>query len=211
MTSAVLAKLRAFVTGTTPVNECELCAESIGAEHDHLLEPAARRVFCACRACAGTFEREQERRGPRYLRVERRAARLLELDIEEARWADLGVPVGLAFFTTRRRSAEVVATFPGRAGIIESFVPLKAWSDLERRFPVLERMLPDVEALLVRRTSRHRDYFLVSIDHGYELLGLLRGSEAPVSSPELAAVQRFFERLDEQAGQRSHSRRPGFV
>jgi len=37
MTNAVLAKLRAFVTGT-PVEECELCAESISAEHEHLLE-----------------------------------------------------------------------------------------------------------------------------------------------------------------------------
>jgi hypothetical protein len=209
MTNAVLAKLRAFVMGTTPVSECDLCAESIGVEHEHLLEPDARRVFCACRACAGVFEREQERQGPRYLRVERRAARLLELDIDAACWAELGVPVGLAFFTTRRRSAEVVATFPGRAGIIEAFVPLKAWSELERRFPPLQRMLPDVEALLVRRSARHRDYFLVSIDHGYDLLGLLRDSEAPLSSPELAVVQRFFERLDERAGERAHSRRPG--
>jgi hypothetical protein len=208
MTSAVLGKLRAFVTGTAPVNECELCAESIGSEHEHLLEPDARRVFCACQACAGLFVREQQRPGPRYLRVERRAARLHELDIDDVCWTDLGVPVGLAFFTTRRRSAEVVATFPGRAGIIESFVPLKAWSELERRYPLLQRMLPDVEALLVRRSSRHRDYFLVSIDHGYELSDLLRVSEAPLSSPELAVVQRFFERLDEQAGQRTHSRRP---
>jgi hypothetical protein len=209
MTNAVLGKLRAFVIGTAPVNECELCAESIGSEHEHLLEPAARRVFCTCRACA-SFVGPPSPPGPRYLRVERRAARLRELEIDDVRWAELGVPVGLAFFTTRRRSAEVVATFPGRAGIIESFVPLKAWSELERRFPFLQKMLPDVEALLVRRSARHRDYFMVSIDHGYELSDVLRGSEAPTSSPELAAVQRFFERLDEQAGQRTHSRRPSF-
>jgi hypothetical protein len=210
MTNAVLGKLRAFVTGTAPMNECELCAEAIGTEHEHLLEPAARRVFCACQACAGLFVVPDPPPGPRYLRVERRAARLRELEIDDVSWVELGVPVGLAFFTTRRRSAEVVATFPGRAGIIESFVPLKAWSELERRFPFLQKMLPDVEALLVRRSARHRDYFMVSIDHGYELTELLRGSEAPTSSPELAVVQRFFERLDEQAGQRTHSRRPTF-
>ena len=208
MTSAVRRMLRAFVTNT-PQEECDLCAETIAAEHEHLLEPDARRVFCACPSCAGLFAREEQRQGPRYLRVERRASRLHELEIDDGTWAELGVPVGLAFFTTRSPSAEVVATFPGRAGIIEAFVPLKAWSELERRFPLLRRMLPDVEALLVRRTSRHRDYFLVSIDHGYELSGLLRGSEAPLSSPELAVVQRFFEQLDVQAGRRSHSRRPG--
>ena len=208
MTNAVLTKLRAFVTGAS-VEECELCAESISVEHEHLLEPEARRVFCACQACAALLSQEQHRQGARYLRVERRAARVHELDIDDLAWADLGVPVGLAFFTVRSRTGEVVATFPGRAGIIESFVPLKAWSELERRFPLLKGILPDVEALLVRRTSRHRDYFQVSIDHCYELSGLLRASDAPLSSPELAVVHSFFSRLDEQAGQSRHSRRPG--
>lgn len=133
MTNAVLARLRAFVTGV-PVVECELCAESITAEHEHLLEQDARRVFCACQTCAALFAQEQQRRGPRYLRIDRRAARLLDVDIDDLSWADLGVPVGLAYFTTRSRSSEVVATFPGRAGIIETFVPLKTWSELERRF-----------------------------------------------------------------------------
>lgn len=206
MTNAVLAKLRAFVTGTA-IEECELCAESISVEHEHLLELDARRVFCACPACAALFLQEQQHQGPRYLRVERRAARLHELDIDDGAWADLAVPGGLAFFTVRSRSGEVVATFPGRAGLIESFVPLKAWSALERRFPVLRRLRPDVEALLVRRTSRQQDYFQVSVDHCYELSSLLRDAEAPVSSSELASVQSFFSRLNEQTGPR-HSRRP---
>ena len=207
MTNAVMAKLRAFVTRSS-VEECELCADAISVEHEHLLEPDARRVFCACGACARLLSQEQQRQGARYLRVERRAARLDELHIDDGTWADLGVPVGLVFFTTRSRTGEVVATFPGRAGIIESFAPLKVWSELERRFPVLKGILPDVEALLVRRSSRHQDYLQVSIDHCYELSGLLRSSDAPLSSPELAVVQAFFERLSEQAGQRRHSRRP---
>lgn len=207
MTNAVMAKLRAFVTGT-PLEECELCAEAISVEHDHLLEPDARRVLCACSACAELFSQEQQRHGPRYLRVDRRAARLDELNIDDGMWSDMGVTAGLAFFTTRSKTGEVVATFPGRAGIVESFVPLKVWSELERRFPVLKDILPDVEALLVRRSSRHQDYLQVSIDHCYELAGLLRSSDAPSSSPELAVVQGFFERLDERTGRRGHSRRP---
>lgn len=207
MTSAVLGKLRALVTGTL-MEECELCAQALGAEHEHLLEHGARRVLCTCQSCANLYAREEDRPRPHYLRVERRASRLRELEIDDEIWANLGVPGGLAFFTTRSPSAEVVATFPGRAGIIEAFVPLKAWSELERRFSVLRHMRPDVEALLVRRSARHRDYFLVSIDYGFELCGLLRGSVAPLSSPELSTVQRFFEHLDEQSGRRSHSRRP---
>jgi hypothetical protein len=210
MTNAVLAKLRAFVTGT-PIEECELCAQAISVEHEHLLEPEARRVFCACPACAALFAQEQHRQGARYLRVDRRAARLLDVEIDDDSWADLGVPVGLAFFTTRSRTREVVATFPGRAGIIEAYVPLKVWAELEHRFPLLKGIMPDVEALLVRRSSRHQDYFQVSIDHCYELSGLLRTSEAPLSSPELGVVQSFFNRLDERGerGKGRHSRRPG--
>lgn len=207
MTNAVLAKLRAFVTGT-PIEECELCAEAISVEHEHLLEPEARRVFCACPACAALFAQEQQRQGARYLRVDRRAARLHDVDIDDDTWSNLGVPVGLAFFTTRSRTGEVVATFPGRAGIIESYVPLKTWSDLEHRFPLIKGVLPDVEALLVRRTARHQDYFQVSIDHCYELSGLMRASDAPLSSPELSVVQTFFGQLEQHAGQRRHSRRP---
>lgn len=199
MTNAVLSKLRAFVTGT-PLEACELCAEAIAAAHEHLLEPDARRVFCACTACASLLAAEQPRQGARYLRVERRATRLHELSLGDQVWAELGVPVGLAFFTTRLKTGEVVATFPGRAGIIESFVPLKVWQELEQRYAVLKAILPDVEALLVRRSSRHQDYFHASIDHCYELSGLLRSSDAPLSSPELAIVQSFFARLDEQAG-----------
>jgi Family of unknown function (DUF5947) len=208
MTNAVLALFRAFVAGA-PVEACELCAEVIAVEHEHLLEPDARRVFCACAACARLLAEEQKQRGARYLRVERRALRLLELELDDAVWAELGVPVGLAFFTMRSRTGEVVATFPGRAGLIESFVPLKAYSELERRFPTLTGILPDVEALLVRRSLRRQDYFRVSIDHCFELAGLLRSSDAPLSSPELAVVQTFFARLDDQADQRRHSRRPG--
>jgi hypothetical protein len=151
MTNAVLAKLRAFVAGT-PVEECELCAEAISVEHEHLLEPDARRVFCACGGCArllaaGHHEKHDDapsQNGARYLRVERRALRLTELDFDDAVWAELGVPVGLAFFTMRRRTGEVLATFPGRAGLIESFVPLRAYRELERRFPVLKSIAPDI-------------------------------------------------------------------
>jgi Family of unknown function (DUF5947) len=193
MTNAVLAKLRAFVTGAS-VEECQLCTQVLDGEHEHLLDVDARRLHCACRSCAQTVG--QDPRGARYLRVQRRAARLSGVLIDDARWAELRVPVGLAFFTTRSRTGEVIATFPGRAGIIESFVPLKAWSALEQQFPVLKGVLPDVEALLVRRTSRQHDYFQVSADLCFELAELLRGAASTASSGELRVVQRFFERLE---------------
>jgi hypothetical protein len=207
MTNAVLAKLRALVTGTA-IEECELCACTISTEHAHLLEPEARRVLCACPECASLHAREQHRPQPRYLRVERRAVKVNELELDDHTWAELGVTASLAYFTTRHRTGEVVATFPGRAGLIEAFVPLRAWSELERRFPVLTAILPEVEALLVRRTSRHREAFRVSIDHCYELASLLRSSELPLAAPELPSVQAFFAGLERAHEPNRHSRRP---
>lgn len=207
MTNAVLARLRALVTGVAS-EECGLCAQSIPSDHEHLLEPEARRVLCACPTCVALFAPEQRGQAPRYLRVDRRVARVHELDFDDHTWAELGVPAALAFFTTRHRTREVVATFPGRAGLIESFVPLRVWSELEQRFPLLKAILPEVEALLVRRTARHRDVFQVSIDYCYELAGLLRNSESPLAAPELAPVQTFFARLEQGSGRR-HRHRPG--
>lgn len=199
MTNAVLAKLRALMTGAATA-ECELCACSIPTEHAHLLELEARRLVCACPECASLYAREQQRQAPRFLRVERRAVRVPELDFDDHTWADLGVTAALAFFTTRQRTGEVVATFPGRAGLIESFVPLRVWGDLERRYPVLKAILPEVEALLVRRTSRHREAFRVSIDHCYELSSLFRSAEAPITHPDVPSVQAFFARLERERG-----------
>ncbi len=203
MTNAVLAKLRALVTGA-PASECELCGGSIPSEHAHLLELEARRLLCACPDCASLYAREQQRQAPRFLQVDRRAVRVPELDFDDHTWADLGVTATLAFFTTRHRTGEVVATFPGRAGLIESFVPLRVWGGLERRHPALKAILPEVEALLVRRTARHRDAFRVSIDHCYELSSLLRSAEAPSSHPDHPSVQAFFTRLQGTQNRPSH-------
>jgi hypothetical protein len=206
MPQAVLRKLRAFVLGS-PIEECELCASAVSAEHEHLLEPDARRVYCACETCAHAASTPSA--GARYLRVERRAVRLDDIDIDDVTWSSLGVASGLGFFTTSSRTREVVATFPGRAGLVESFVPLRAWTRLEARFPALVKIEPDVEALLVRRTSRHRDYFHVSIDRCYELTELIRAFPTNSAWEELSTVQNLFDSFERLTNPKRHSRRPG--
>lgn len=211
MAHAVLRKLRAFVSGS-PIEECELCANVVEAEHEHLLEVDARRVFCACQSCARASiapPSGARASGARYLRVERRATRLTDLHIDDVTWSSLGVASGLGFFTTSSRTREVAATFPGRAGLVESLVPLRAWARLEARFPALVKIVPDVEALLVRRTSRHHDYFHVSIDRCYELTELIRAFPPGSAWEELSAVHHLFESFERLTNPRRHSRRPG--
>jgi len=124
---------------------------------------------------------------------------LTDVDLDDATWAALGVPVGLAFFFTTHRSDEIMATFPGPAGTVESTVPRVVWSRLCEASPALARIAPDTEALLVSRTARRRHCFHVSIDRCYELAGLLRSGRGPMSMLDPAELYAFFAELDRES------------
>jgi hypothetical protein len=51
---------------------------------------------------------------------------------------------------------------------------LDAWSRLFYANRVLAELEPDVEALLINRTNGAREYYRVSIDRCYALVGLIR-------------------------------------
>jgi hypothetical protein len=57
---------------------------------------------------------------------------------------------------------------------MESALSVQAWNSLLKANPSLADMEPDVEALLVNRTKSARDYYRVSIDRCYALVGLIR-------------------------------------
>ena len=76
-------------------------------------------------------------------------------------------------FGAARRDVPV-AIYPSPAGPTESLLSLEAWNDLAERNPVLAELEPDVEALLVNRTQGAREYYRVSIDRCYALVGLIR-------------------------------------
>jgi hypothetical protein len=60
--------LRQFARRPRAVERCELCSNEIGGRHPHLIEPVARKLVCACDACALLFS---GREGARYKRVPR--------------------------------------------------------------------------------------------------------------------------------------------
>ena len=72
---------------------CELCGAELSDEHAHLIEPATRRLACACEACALLFS---GRTGGRYLRVPRRVKFLADFRLTDAAWEALGLPIDLA-------------------------------------------------------------------------------------------------------------------
>jgi hypothetical protein len=192
MTALALSKMRRFVARPATA-ACELCAAALTEPHDHLLEPEHRHLYCVCRACHLLFPSSG---AARLLRVNPRATRLTDVDVDDATWAALGIPVGLAFFFTTHRSDEVMATFPGPAGTVESTVPRGVWRRLCDASPALARIVHDTEALLVSRTGARRHCFHVSIDRCYELAGLLRSRRGPMSMIDTGALDAFFADLD---------------
>jgi hypothetical protein len=193
--TAGLAALRRFVRRPAAAEErCELCGSSIAPGHEHLVDPARHELKCACGPCAILFP---EREGARFARVRGRAEPLPGFHLEDARWEELRIPVGLAFFFRSSTAGRVVAFYPSPAGATESLIQLDAWQEIERDNPPLARMQPDVEALLVRRIGTLREQYLVSIDHCYRLVGLVRMHWHGFSGGAAAREQidRFFAQL----------------
>ena len=198
-TRGSLATLRQLVRARQAVEHCELCGQTIAAEHDHLVEIAARRVVCACQACALLFDRDE---AVKYRRVPRRVLSLVDFQLSDGGWDELLIPIGLAFFFRSTAAERVVAMYPSPAGATESLLSLDAWCNLAAANPVLDTMLPDVEALLVNRLGPIRgfaahQYFLAPIDQCYRLVGLIRARWRGLSggTEVWQEIQRFFAEL----------------
>ncbi len=170
---------------------CELCGQAIASEHEHLFEIEHRRLKCACQGCSLLFDA----RDSKVRRVRRKVVELERLRISEEQWAALEVPVGLVFFSYSSSLDEVIAAYPGPAGITESVVPRAGWDDLIKDEALLRELDPDISALLINRLSARPAYHVLSIDECYRLVGIVRrrwqgltGGHGP-----LAAIEEFFD------------------
>src|SRR5947207_1926920 len=112
-----VASVRRFVAATpahTP--RCDLCAAALPETHPHLFDRDDRRLICACRACALLMPASNLR----LARVPEETSRLAGVEIDDRRWAEIGIPVGIAFFVKASPSGRVRAMYPGAAGVTES-------------------------------------------------------------------------------------------
>jgi len=186
-------QLRRFVTPPPPVERCELCGAVIPSAHPHLVEIAARRLLCACRACATTLDHE----GGALRRVPDRVHGVPGFSLSDAEWDALQIPIGLAFLYRSTPLDRAVALYPGPAGAIESLLPIDGWSHIVARSPALARITPDVEALLVNRQQGEGQYYLVPIDRCFALVGLIRRHWRGLSGGAEAwrAIDAFFDAL----------------
>lgn len=185
MSTVALNRLKQFVSPGRGSERCDLCGSDVGAEHEHLLDVAERRLLCACGACAILFERTTTRRRvPRHVRL------LTDFRLSDAQWDALGIPISLAFFVNSTPHKRIVAYYPSPAGATESLL------SLEMRLP---DMSPDVEALLVNRNAA--EYFVAPIDQCYRLVGLIRTQWTGFSGGPAVwkSIGDFFEEMRHRA------------
>jgi hypothetical protein len=152
---------------------CDLCGEPIPPEHRHLLDLRSRELMCACRACKILFEQDAAG-GGHFRLVPDRRLRLDGFQLDDVTWANLRIPVDMAFFFHNSQAGKVVAYYPSPMGPTESLLELDAWEDLEAANPVLRSLEPDTEALLVNRSRGERRHFLVPLEDCYRLVALIR-------------------------------------
>jgi hypothetical protein len=177
---------------------CDLCGEPVAETHAHLLDLGPRAVLCACRACAMLFD-HHEAGGRRYRLVPRRCRRLAGLDIDEAAWAALDVPVTLTFLVRIADLDRIVAFCPSPLGLTDARVNEAAWSRLRAAHPEIEDIADDVEALLVHRAQGAREHWLAPIDVCFRLAALVRTRWRGLSGGREVwdEIARFFATLTE--------------
>ncbi|MFC4120592.1 DUF5947 family protein [Nonomuraea zeae] len=150
--------------------QCALCGEPLPAAHRHLLELPARELRCACRACQVLFDHAAAGGGHYRLLPEDRR-RLTGFALDHPAWARLRAPVRTVFLVRDSASEEVVQFYPSPAGAVRAAVDQQAWAALCLDHPVLARLRPDVEALLV---DQDHGVWTVPVDDCYALVGTIR-------------------------------------
>lgn len=183
-----LATLRR-ITSTRPTlvpgEHCEMCAQPVADEHQHVVDLDSRSLMCVCRACYLLFTDQQA--ALRYRAVPDRYLSFPGFSFGRAEWEDLQIPVGLAFLFRNSVQKRIVAFYPSPAGATESELSMADWDRIVAANPRLDVLLPDVEALLIRarpdgqpdavpdgRGSTTYSCHLVPIDACYELVGTMR-------------------------------------
>src|SRR3954454_1603984 len=129
MASSALQRMaqRAAQEREEALERCDLCGAPIAADHRHLLDVASRDLMCACRPCALLFDRDAAGAGGRHYRlVPDRRLHVDDLDLDDVTWADLRLPVDMAFFFRSTPAERVLAFYPGAMGATESLLGLEA-------------------------------------------------------------------------------------
>ena len=195
-----LSTLQQFVRKSRDAVElCELCATPLSQEHHHLLELDHRHIICACDPCAILFGGNARQR---YRRIPRDVYRLDDFQMDDHEWESLLIPISLAYFVHNSTAGRISAQYPSPGGAMESSLDLEYWDAIVQRNPILKKLEPDVEALLVNRIAELPRYYRAPIDQCFRLVGIIRTRWHGLSggSQVWQEIDKFFEQLDQRDG-----------
>ncbi|HEX5145323.1 MAG TPA: DUF5947 family protein [Mycobacterium sp.] len=200
----VLSRIASRRTAESAGERCEMCADAIADEHQHVVNVAGRQLMCVCRGCYLLFT--DSTAALRYRAVPDRYLALPDFAVDRRGWEMLQIPVGLAFFFRNSALGRIVAFYPGPAGATESELDLQRWNTLTAADPRVGLPEDDVEALLIRvpdadDSDGTPQCFLVPIDACYEFVGGLRmrwhGFDGGPEADEF--IDDFFSRIAARA------------
>jgi hypothetical protein len=171
---------------------CDLCKTSVPDDHRHMLNLYERQIVCTCESCWALRSGD-----PEFRLVGNRTAWLEGFRLPDDLWANLQVPIGLAFFLHSTVTECVVAMYPSPAGATESELRFDTWNELKALNPVLDGLERDVEGLIVNRLSDPPAYVIAPVDRCYMLVGLIKLHWEGISGgPAVGeAVTGFFDDL----------------
>lgn len=170
VSSALLSKMRRIKDRVKEEQEvCNFCGKIIPADHRHFINLETRKFMCACEICTIT----QSIHG-NFKIIPQRYHYLSDFNMPEALWSEFLIPVNMAFFVFSSKENGIVAYYPAAAGATESKLKMEAWKKVQEINPVVNSLMPDLEALLVNRLGDEGEYYIVPIDSCYKLIGIIR-------------------------------------
>lgn len=138
-----------------------------------MLDVDSGELLCVCTACRILFD-SAAAGGRHYRLVPERRLVITDIDLDDVRWDEFRIPVGVAFFSYSSKAGRVIARYPGALGAAESTLSLETWESFASDNPLVQQLVPDVEALLVYRAKGERRHYIVPIDECFRLVGLIR-------------------------------------
>jgi hypothetical protein len=171
---------------------CELCPISLAEDHRHLLNLVERRIICVCETCWSMRSGDAE-----YRPTGGRTVWLDDFVLDDETWSSFQIPIGLAFMMRSGLTDDMVTMYPSPAGVTESELDTLAWTRMTADNPILDRLEPDAEALIISRLGANPQYAIAPLDQCYKLVGMIKSRWSGISGgPELTAtVDEFFEGL----------------
>lgn len=170
-TGRAFAGLRRLKRVNLPEERCDSCATGLSAIHQHMVDCSNHRLLCICSICSMMLGSESATRFRSVPSAGRSAA---ELQISDAQWDALRIPVALAFIYTTGQAGQAYVVYPSPGGPIASELDSMEWPRLVDSNPILQSLRPYVEALLINRVNNVREYLVAPIDECYRLVGIVR-------------------------------------